>query len=231
MSETEHEQPEPETVDADEEEAAEEAGEGEQPEAPGEVEGEDAALDATAPPIMSETDIRKLRDRLDNEETRHANRVSEILGEDAQHLVPCELCEPGIPGFHWPVSVQQAYNPLHEALLDVLRNPVTADFEFDPDYEQCGRCKGKGQVKTHSEVANWKALQCKGCGGRGYVDRSAPSQNGPSEAIPVPMPVGAEGEQGPPPDVDAWGHPRLLDDGMDNPNYGRMPQYVDPRFP
>ena len=32
-------------------------------------------------------------------------------------------------------------------------------------------------------------------------------------------------------DADAWGSPRLLADGQENPNYGRMPQYKDPAYP
>jgi hypothetical protein len=32
-------------------------------------------------------------------------------------------------------------------------------------------------------------------------------------------------------DADAWGSPRLLDDGQENPNYGRMPQYKDKSLP
>ena len=32
-------------------------------------------------------------------------------------------------------------------------------------------------------------------------------------------------------DVDIWGSPRLLDDGQENPNYGKMVQYKNPELP
>lgn len=231
MTEHEQEQEQPKTTDADEEEAAAEESEGEQPEAPPEGTPEDSASGEFVAPPMSEADIRKLRDRLDAEATRHSNRVSDILGEDAQHLVVCELCEPGIPGFHWPANVQQPYSPLHEQLLAVLRNPATSELELDPNKPACETCKGMGQIRTGSQVPTYRTLQCAACNGRGFVMTGAGAMNGPTSEVPVPVAVGAADEAAAPKDADEWGHPRLLDDGMENPNFGRMPQYTDPRYP
>jgi hypothetical protein len=30
---------------------------------------------------------------------------------------------------------------------------------------------------------------------------------------------------------DVWGSPKLLPDGQENPNYGKMPQYKNPTLP
>ena len=70
-----------------------------------------------------------------------------------------------------------------------------------------------------------------GCGGDGFQlqgGRPAQAQNG-SEAevqynLPNEAPLVDDG-------TDVWGSPKILPDGMENPNYGKMPQYKNPTLP
>src|SRR5947207_1678894 len=67
-----------------------------EPDEPSEPEGDEQKRQAKA---QSERDMEKALASLDREAERHFNRIGEIMGEDRDGLVPCELCLPRIPGY------------------------------------------------------------------------------------------------------------------------------------
>lgn len=203
----------------------------EEPEAPAEEPAPEGPTGPEEALGMTERELEELQKKLERSATTWRNRVSELLGETAQMLVPCELCDPMIPGFHWPVDVQAAGSDVQARLLDVLKNPAAPEFQSARHVRQCGDCGGWGQVLSGSRVAGKERVVCPTCKGQGFQGDAigAPVQqasNGTVEADfpPDTQPLVAD-------DADVWGSPRLLDDGQENPNYGKMPQYKNPSLP
>jgi hypothetical protein len=213
---------------------------GQEPEPEPEPEEEEAE-EGTLPPEpepepepeqgYSESDLEAMRGRLDKEATRHSNRLSEIMGEMASLLEPCELCTPELAGFHWPTATETARDELHGRLLDVLRNPAEAPLADSPNTETCPDCNGWGNVLSGSRVANHKRIACPTCKGLGYKPKGGQHIENTSGATVHTMPVAAPDVDVPPADADPFGSPRLLDDGQENPNYGKMPQFKNPDLP
>src|SRR5207248_531634 len=134
------------------------------PEEPTEEPTEAPEPPAPPPPEgMSIEELEKVRSKLDRSATTWRNRVSELLGEDAQMLVPCELCDPTIPGFHWPPDLEQPRDDLHAHLLDVLKTPSAPDYEEAQYVRRCGACAGWGRVLSGSRVAGKGVVKCKAC--------------------------------------------------------------------
>lgn len=227
---------------AEEEAAAEEPAEGEPAEREPDDEPEDerhgeaaAADEPSAEPEAAASegavDVSEAVEKLARSATTWRNRVSTVLGEDAAYLVPCELCEPDIPGFHWPAELMQPANALQARLVEVLSGPAEPDYRTDPVTETCPDCDGWGKTSTGSRVATHQTRACPTCKAYGYVPPPGAPQNGPTEGAAVPALVAAEPSEATREDADVWGSPRLLDDGQQNPNFGKMPQYKDANLP
>jgi hypothetical protein len=206
----------------------------EAPEAPLEVDDDpdqDEAVAEQAPTGMSIEELEKVRTKLDTSANTWRRRVHDLLGEDADVLVECELCDPTIPGYHWPAELEQPRDDLHAHLLDVLRQPAAPDFNQAQHVRRCQLCDGWGVVLSGSRVAGKGQVKCQMCKGNGFVGDAiiptdAPSPNGEVE-VEFPEDTGPLVTG----DADVWGSPRLLDDGQENPNYGKMPQYKDKSLP
>ncbi len=221
------EQADEQPAEAEETETAEEEPEVplEEPEAPSEPEPE-------PPAGMSIEELEKVRGQLDRSATTWRNRVSQLLGEEAQFLVPCELCDPMIPGFHWPAEMVTPTSDVQARLYDVLRAPDGPGYQPDPYTTECTTCMGLGKTLTKSLVAGKTERVCPSCGGDGFkviqAQGTPPPQNGDATEIqynlPNEEPLVVDGS-------DAWGSPKLLPDGQENPNWGRMPQYKNPTLP
>jgi hypothetical protein len=188
---------------------------------------ESASLERLATP----EELEAQRTKLQRSATTWRNRVSDVLGEDAQLLVACELCEPDIPGFHFPADVMRPYDDQHARLIAVLRDQVGPDYPEASDVARCETCAGYGNVRTGSRVAGRETKTCATCVGYGYVPPPSLDRNGPAPAGQSPELVAVGTSPGLQDDADAWGSPRLLPDGRDNPNYGKMPQYKDAALP
>jgi hypothetical protein len=186
-----------------------------------------------AQPVDAETlaQLEAKRKKLAQSATNWRNRVSELLGEEAQFLVPCELCEPDIPGFHFPAELVQPWSEQHARLLDVLRSPAALEYVAATDVRTCDTCNGHGKTTTGSRVPSHEAKVCAACNGYGYVPppgvTRTPGADGVTPPTLAPAPEGPAVVE----DADAWGSPRLLPDGRENPNYGKMPQYKDGTLP
>lgn len=154
-----------EEADAEEAQPETDAGqdpERQEPDAEPEEEEEEPEGEAT----VSVQDLDKALERLDREASRHANRVSEIMGEDAQMLVPCELCAPAIPGFRFPVPPD---DEVKERVLIALGQPPRPDYLKDSYSRTCEACAGLGEVLTGSQVKGRDTLPCYTCKGQGWV--------------------------------------------------------------
>jgi len=161
----------------------------------------------------------------------YQSRIENIWEEEALQLTPVVISPSAPPGFLHNADAGRVPQEIQDALMLFFGMPVEVEYEYDPNKPACDRCKGKGQIRTGSEVPSFRTLPCEGCQGRGFVMPGQAAANGPAGEAPVLAMVAAAPEPPEPKDADDWGHPRILADGMENPNYGRMPQYVDPRFP
>jgi hypothetical protein len=203
--------------------------------------------------VRSEKELEALRKKLDTSANTWKRRVEELLGDDFGSLVPCELCSFDIPGFHWPAEIQTPISDQHERLLRVLIEPAAPEYREASNVHQCPDCAGWGKVNSGSRIASHTTVTCPACKGYGYVPPPVPGQSNYAQASGVQgagigqvatngagvtfdtvsgevVDTGAE-EPEPTPDADIWGSPRLLPDGQENPNYGKMPQYKSRELP
>lgn len=191
----------------------------------------DAPTPTPAPEMMTERQLEEASKKLEQSAKTWRSRVETILGEAANDLVPCELCNPIIPGFHFPAELEQPRDDQHARLLEVLRTPSAPEFQLATHVRRCGTCDGYGQVLSGSKVPGKERVTCPTCKGNGFQGQGdVPSQpqtqpgNGQVEFPADTQPLTQD-------DNDAWGSPRLLDDGQENPNYGRAPSYKNPSLP
>jgi hypothetical protein len=231
MSETEHEQnDEPEAPEApepdDEQDEQEEADENEHA-----ADGGPSEADRAPASGKSDAEMERTMKRLEQSATTWRNRVSALLEESAQDLVPCELCLPIIPGFHWPAEVEQPRDATHARLLSVLKTPEGPPLKAANNTRSCDHCDGYGRVLSGSKVASHREINCSNCGGKGYLGGPTAQTNGGVSIAFTPDAIPASRDDEPPTDVDSWGIPRLLEDGTENPNFGRTPQFWNPSYP
>ena len=211
----------------DEEEAGAEESEPAEPETP---DGEPPPQ-PPQPAGMSQQDIEKNLEKLKNEAVRHKNRVEEIMDEAVADLVPCELCLPHIPGFHYPAEWDMDIPPLQQRLMAVLRTPNEPDFQVDPELPACDLCNGEGKVLTGSKVPGHDLVTCRKCNGSGIEPTTAVTSNGELEPAPALAVVAAGGDDVPLENQDGFGTPRYLSDGRENPNWMRNPQAWNRDYP
>lgn len=176
-----------------------------------------------APEALSERDIEQALEKLTREASRHANRISEIMGEDAQALATCPLCEPSIPGFFWPGQVDA---DKRDAALEALGVSGSGGLVEDPEAETCDRCHGRGETLTGSLVLTQRTRPCTKCGGNGWTtpdQRNAWSSTQEARAVVQELRDGGTIPPAPPsglPPADAWGRP------LGHESYGKNPVYM-----
>lgn len=218
MSEPALQPPEPEG-EPEPEEGEQPAPEPEQEPQPQAPEGEPAEPGEPQGQVASEKEIEAMHKSLDAEATRHANRVSAIMGEGAQGLRPCPLCIPNIPGFIPPEEAIPAAT-LVDHVRQALGEPTAANYPPDPYSKPCPTCDGWGMLRTPSHVNGQQALPCPDCGSKGWIPEG--TKRGPLTVVQTGVTTSAEGapalEQ--PPAQDPWGR------GPEHPDYGRLPNYV-----
>jgi hypothetical protein len=199
-----------------------------EPEPPAESEPQD---EPPAAPAVDHVAMERILEKIDRSATTYRNRVSDLLGEQAQDLSPCPLCEPGIMGLIYPPEWTEPVSELHARLLDVLKTPSAPEYRDAPNVRQCGTCAGWGSVLSGSRVAGKERVLCPTCKGNGFQGDQAvtPAPQGTNGSVDPEWPADtAPLVSG---DADIWGSPKVLDDGQDNPNYGKMPQYKNPALP
>lgn len=161
----------------------------------------------------------------------YTGRITAIFEEQANELVECPLCAGTVPGFVLIGAAGHVDDVTAGAVKSYLGVVQEADYPQDGEYRTCGRCEGLGQVRTGSRVPNWITLPCPTCLGHGYLGPPSLTANGAGEPAQALVAAGVPGQPAAAEDADPLGSPRLLPDGMENPNYGKFPQFKDPRFP
>lgn len=186
---------------------------------------------APPPPVVNEATMEKFYKGLATRTATLDRWIEGELGENYGDLSPCPLCVDGIVGHIYPPEWITPVSDLQARLLDVLKTPSAPEYQPAPNVRQCGTCAGWGSVLSGSKVAGKERVLCPTCKGNGFQ----------GDLTHSPLPASADGavEYEPPADAlplvsddtDIWGSPRVLDDGQDNPNYGKMPQYKNPALP
>jgi hypothetical protein len=176
MSDTVAEAQEPISDVEEEEEASEPVQEPDEPEAQAEGQTEPVLAEPGAEEqVLSEKQVEKALESLGKEATRHANRVSEIMGEDALALVPCELCAVNIPGFRFSI---QPNEEVQRAVRAAIGLPTLETLKPDLYSRKCDTCDGAGKVLSGSLVQGRETLACVDCGGNGWKPVGQERQSG-----------------------------------------------------
>lgn len=229
MSDQEQETVEPaEIIEGEDNELEGEPAQPEEPETeqPDDGDEAEARFDGLTPEAL-EKRTRSAEQRFE----RYAKGITDLYEEDALKLLPCPLCPDQHKGF---VSIDFAGRVPQEVTDSVkLYLGIQREQEYaqDPGTGACPTCESKGKVKTGSSVPGHEARTCPNCKGYGYVP--PPTQetprNGASSPTVTPEAI-TEALQSVE-DVDEWGEPRILPDGRENPNFGKMPNRKVPVEP
>jgi hypothetical protein len=211
MSDTETEETtEPQTEPADDEPNATEAAFNETPDE--EREGDDETPPATEPDepdaqaeqaaadharVQTEKALAKRDAQLDGENTRHAKRLGEIMGEAADDLIPCPVCMDGIAGWIYPPDVQMLPPEAIARVRQVIGLPDYTTFHAAGFAIECPDCGGLGEVTTGSHVPGREVTTCETCQKAGWIRTRGVQGNGhvdttTGEIVTGPTVVGAE---------------------------------------
>lgn len=186
---------------------------------PEEPEAPEGPEEPVQPPgeAVSEADIERGMEKLEREATRHRNRLSEIMGEEAQLLQPCPACDERFAGWRWPVPPEP--DEL-QAILVALGVAEDLEYAESTTAVPCDVCKALGRVLTGSRVAEHRTMLCPACEGAGYRVQATEPQTPPAGEAPQLVAPAPEPAHESPPDVDPWDRPR------GHPDFGRLPNYV-----
>lgn len=163
--------------------------------------------------------------KVDRSFTTYQRAIERELGDDAEQYVPCPLCLATPRGFVHPAEAGRVPAEQADIVKHFLGLARPVDYPASSQHRRCQECDGLGKVATGSAVAGKETIMCGVCSGNGFV--------GPAPLVPLAAANGSEGVTGPsvfgaetlPADRDEWDQPRLLPNGHDNPNYGRMPNH------
>jgi len=218
---------------------------------PDDPEGAAAPEEAPAAPPADETDPRIIDSQ--KKWGNFEKAVRAIWGDYADNLMECPVCFTSHKGLIDLNDRGQYPEEVLSAVTEYMRGAAQIEYRQDPQTRTCSTCNGSGKTLTGSGVESHKLRTCPECKGYGYVPPPIPGQTGYNTASGVSgggiglaqengagvtfdpvsgevLTPGAE-EPEPPADADIWGSPRLLPDGQENPNYGKMPQYKVPTLP
>lgn len=166
MADAEAQRAEAEQPDEDEQEAENGERLAEPDERPEQPEQPDETTPQPSPPA-TEAEMKKTMDRLEREAVRHAGRIAEIMGDDAQVLEPCPRCWELAPGFvmpGMPISDEQ------RTLVKLsLGEQVEPELRQALDKTTCDECGGPGKTKTGASESAQYALPCRKCAGQGWI--------------------------------------------------------------
>lgn len=172
------------------------------------------SVDDEQPAEDSEKRMRQAGEKLDREAERHWNRIKEIMGPDADSLVPCELCFVKTPGFRWDAAPNEETSA---AVRIAIGLPDVSNFAPSSTERTCDDCRGLGKVRTGSMVPGKETGKCDACDGKGWV-QTRPRLNPEPEGAPA---AGDDDNAGSFPDDgverDMFGTPAT------DPDFGKMP--------
>lgn len=189
-----------------------------------EAEAEDEPEPA-APQGLSEAQLREIDRKATQAYDAYTKKLNTLLGDAADDLTPCPLCAGAFPAFVYVEQAGRVPPEVVRVVQDYLGFATEIEYAPDPTTRECATCHGEGKTATGSKVATQKTRSCPTCKGYGYEPPPGGQANGHvtlggvgAPRIDAPEPPIAD-------DRDAWGEPRILPDGRENPNYGKMPQF------
>lgn len=168
-------------------------------------------------------EIEKRYNQIRKAFTTYTGRVTATFGDEAVELLECPLCSGFVPGFVDRRAAGQLARDIVDTTSLYLGLAREQDYEADPDIAACTRCKGKGKTKTGSTVPGKETVTCRHCNGFGYYPPPSSGTNGTAAVTSGDLTAVTAAASGPQGDRDDWGEPRILPDGRENPNYGKMP--------
>lgn len=116
----------------------------------------------------SESDLRKIGEKVDREDTRHQGRLREILGSDFDMYKECPLCQVAGWVLPYPPGVVE---PLQRAaIMAAIGDPATPELRPAPEATMCPVCEGYGETLTHSKNPLHMTKLCEPCGGKGWMN-------------------------------------------------------------
>ena len=193
------------------------------------LDAEEGEPEASAP--LSPFDDPARQKKVSKSFDTYAASLGRNYEEAANDLLRCPLCPDNFPGFVLLADAGRLPEENKKAVLSFVGLNVEQEYKPDPFLHVCNVCDGHGFTARPSRVAGKEKRICPACKGQGddliATGEAAADTNGHTdEAFTLADPANAK-----PDDSDNWGQPRILPDGRENPNYGRMPQYwvsVDP---
>jgi hypothetical protein len=132
-------------------------------------------------PVDDDKAKRQAVEKLANEAERHRKRIGEIMGEDANFLIPCELCMPQFAGYRFDGSPDEATITRVRVAIGM---PDLTNYAPSSTERQCDDCRGLGRVRTGSTVQQYETATCDACAGKGFV-ASRPRMNGEPAELPA----------------------------------------------
>jgi hypothetical protein len=205
-------EPEPDTTEPDAEPAPAETPEPDEQPAPQPV-----------PPSQTPEALEKRTRSAEQRWNRYAQGIEGLYEGSEVRLIGCPLCPEQHKGFvdlNFAGRIPEEIEANVKAYLGLAR-----EIEYRPSrkYHTCEECGGEGKVSTGSHVPTAKAITCEECEGRGYNPKPGYQQpnglTGPTAFTPAELEAATQAHE----DRDEWGEPRILPDGRENPNFGRMP--------
>lgn len=222
---SEHEQEREDELEAELEEAETPGLEPSEDDDDPDARSEAAPVESPPPSAVTPEQMEKRFAQAEKAVTTYVRRITDIYQEQALDLIECPLC-PGIhKGFVNKYDAGQVPREVGDAVLLFLGLARERQYEQSARYRTCPACAGEGKVYTGSHVPTKETIRCDDCDGGGFIPpmRGASARNG-SEDV-AHFEVHGDELTSEPAERDAWGEPRILPDGRENPNYGKMPQF------
>src|SRR5258708_23353922 len=118
-------------------------------------------------------DFEKMFASLDKEATRHAKRVTELLGPELSEFTPCPLCHPSVPGLAGPVG-PDGFDPERRiAVLIAMGEDAARKLKQAPEARMCEVCDGGGWCTTGAKPGAQPEKMCDTCQGNGWRTKLA----------------------------------------------------------
>ena len=194
-------------------------------EEPAEVEQPGEAAPSPAEPQAHDDEERTERlAKITRSFNTYKAAVERNMEEEIVDLLQCPLCfATDHPAFLNKHGAGRVPDEIKELVLFYLGIAREMEYPSSSKYRTCDECQGTGRVTTGSRVAGQENIGCGTCNERGWIGPEIVQTNGhhePAPGLTAPLPAV---ESGATDDVDEWNEPRILPDGRQNPNFGRMP--------
>lgn len=196
------------------------------PDEPGPGTDEEPVPVPDEPEARSEKEIEAVWKKVEKSATTWRNALSRYLGEQANDLYTCPMCDERTPGYFGDDLIREPQNRMRERLFETLSVEPDAEYRKAQHASECGDCSGLGEVLSGSRVPNHVRIPCPGCRGVGFVTtRDFPAITlSASDNADVTLANGEQEQHAPV--ADAWGQPLITPDGKVNPSFGHPPAGV-----